>query len=145
MPGKPWSAEEEAELRRLVDAAEPLNIIASKFGMSEGAVREKCKRLGLRVVVSTCRRKITTREINLPVELPSVEEALKILAGALEAAAEPDLDQVEIRRLHVVATLAKTYKELLADYINYRDIEAKLVEMEKKYARLAEKAQSNAS
>jgi len=144
MPGKPWSAEEEAELRRLVDAGEPLDIIAAKFGMSEGAVREKCKRLGLRVV-GTCRRKITTREINLPVELPSVEEALKILAGALEAAAEPDIDQVEIRRLHVVATLAKTYKELLADYINYRDIEAKLVEMEKKYARLAEKAQSNAS
>jgi len=44
-----------------------------------------------------------------------------------------------------VATLARTYKELLADYIGYRQIEAKLVELEAKYAKLAEKAQSHAT
>jgi hypothetical protein len=35
-----------------------------------------------------------------------------------------------------MATLARTYKELLSDYINYREIEAKLVDLEAKYARL---------
>jgi len=45
---------------------------------------------------------------------------------------EPGLDKVEAQRLQVVATLARTYKDLLADYINYYQIEAKLVEIEEK-------------
>ena len=81
----------------------------------------------------------------LPTELPSVEEALKILAQALKLANNPNLNPTEIKRLHAVAKLAKTYKELLADYIDYRSIEAKLIEMEEKYAQLAEKAKGDAS
>jgi hypothetical protein len=73
----------------------------------------------------------------LPEELPSVEEALKILAGALKAASEAGLTRVEVQRLHLIANLARTYKELLADYIDYRGIEQKLIELEAKYARLA--------
>jgi hypothetical protein len=46
----------------------------------------------------------------LPRELPSVEEALKMLAGALETACEPGLDALEIQRLQVLATLATTYE-----------------------------------
>jgi len=42
------------------------------------------------------------------------------------------LDKVEAQRFQVVATLARTYKDLLADYINYYQIEAKLVETEEK-------------
>ncbi len=68
----------------------------------------------------------------LPAELPSVEEAQRMLAGALRASVEPGLDKVEVQRLRVVATLARAYKEILADYINYRGIEAKLVELEAK-------------
>jgi hypothetical protein len=54
----------------------------------------------------------------------------------LEAASAPGLSKVEVQRLQVVATLAKTYKEILADYINYRAIEEKLNDMEAKYAQL---------
>ncbi|MFB0504510.1 MAG: hypothetical protein ACETWE_11805 [Candidatus Bathyarchaeia archaeon] len=54
------------------------------------------------------------------------------MAAALKASAEPSLDEVEVQRLQVVATLARTYKDLLADYINYYQIEAKLVEIEEK-------------
>jgi hypothetical protein len=64
-----------------------------------------------------------------------VEDALKILAGALKAA-EPGLDKVEVQRLQVVATLARTYKDILADYLNYREVEKKLVELDAKYAKL---------
>jgi hypothetical protein len=58
------------------------------------------------------------------------------MAGALKAACKPGLDKVEVQRLQVIATLARTYKEILVDYINYRAIEAKLAEMEEKYERL---------
>lgn len=41
-----------------------------------------------------------------------------------------------MKRLKLAAALAKTYKETLADYINYCAIEAKLNEMEAKYEAL---------
>jgi len=141
--GKPWTAEEEAKLRALVQANENIEKIAAQLGRRKEAVLMKCKRFGLKVVVTNGYS--TTTSITLPVELPSPEEALKMLAGALKAAMQPGLDKVEVQRLQVVATLARTYDHLLANYVRYRDIEAKLVELEKKYAQLAEKAKGNAS
>ena len=138
MKGKPWTKEQEAKLKQLVKQGETLKAIAAKLGKTEEAIRAKARRLGLEVVKQKTGKCLTTLE--LPKELPSVEEALKILAGALNATAQPGLDKVEVQRLRIVATLAKTYKELLADYIDYRAIEAKLVELEAKYARLAKKA-----
>ena len=78
-----------------------------------------------------------------PEELPSVEETLRKLAGALEAASEPGLSKTEVQRLQVVATLARAYKEILADYINYQEIEAKLNDMEAKYAALLQNKSQN--
>ena len=137
--GKPWTKEQEAKLKQLIDQGEALKVIAAELGKTEGAIRAKAVKLGLEVVKKT-RRQFTTTSIELPKELPSVEEALKILAGALKVAAQPGLDKVEVQRLQVVATLARTYKDLLADYIDYRKIEKNLVELRTKYARLAKKA-----
>ena len=73
-----------------------------------------------------------------------MEDALKILAAALKAAAEPGLDKVEVQRLQVVATLARTYKDILSDYVHYRDIEKMLVEMKAEFVRDEKKSKSNA-
>jgi hypothetical protein len=84
--------------------------------------------------------------IPLPKELPSVEETLKKLAAALETVSTPGLDRAEVQRLQVLATLSKTYKEILADYMNYREIEVKLNDMEAKYeALLTETGKDDAS
>jgi len=142
--GKPWSLEEEKQLRKLVDAHKPVDVIAAALGKTEDAIQLKCRRLGLSVEEDA--KGYTTSSLPLPKELPSVEEALKILAGALKAAGQAGLDKVEVQRLQVVATLARTYKELLTDYVNYRAIETKLVEMEAKYEQLLrEKTKDNAS
>jgi hypothetical protein len=74
-----------------------------------------------------------------PKELFSVEEALKMLAAAFKAACAPGLDKVEVQRLQVVSTIARTYKNILADYIDFRRIERDLVELRKKYDELAKK------
>jgi hypothetical protein len=74
--------------------------------------------------------------IAIPRELPSVEEALKMLAGALKASIKPGLNRLEVQRLEAVANISKTYKELLADYVHYRDVERKLKEMEEQNAQL---------
>lgn len=98
----------------------------------------KSQRLGLQISGQA-----TQRELPLPKELPSVEETLRKLAGALEAASELGLSKTEVQRLQVVATLARAYKEILADYINYREIEAKLNDMEAKYAALLQTKSQN--
>lgn len=144
MKGKLWTIEEEQKLRELIQAGDSANVIAAKLRKTEHAVYEKARRLGLRVIITNSKRKLITSEIELPPELPSIEEALKILAGALQEAAKPDLNSVEVQRLQVTATLARTYRDLLADYIDYRGIEAKLVELEGKYAQLAQETKNNA-
>ena len=144
MKGKPWTADEETLLKQLVDVKTPLEVMSVKLQKTSDAVIQKCRRLGLEVVGLESFR--TSTSIQMPTDLPSVEEALKMLAGALRASLAPGLDKVEVQRLQVVATLARTYKEVLEDYINYRAIEVKLVELEAKYARLLEeKTKGNTS
>ncbi len=139
--GIPWKAEEEIQLKKLIDAKTPIDVIASTLKRTPTAILLKCQRLGL--VPSDY---VTKAALPLPDELPSVEETLKELAGALKAAKEPGLNKVEVQRLQAIATLARTYKEILADYLNYREVEAKLNDMEAKYAALLEsKSQNTAS
>jgi len=144
MKGKLWTIEEEQKLRELIQAGDNANVIAAKLGKTEHGIYEKAKRLGLRVIMTQSKRKLITSELKLPPELPSIEEALKILAAALQAASRPDLNRVEVQRLQATATLARTYRDLLADYIDYRGIEAKLVELEGKYAQLVQGTKNDA-
>jgi hypothetical protein len=53
-------------------------------------------RLGLEVVVTDPRASTTTSEVKLPKEMPSVEDALKMLAGALGMSCQHGLDKVEV-------------------------------------------------
>ena len=50
MKGKPWSVEEEKQLRSLVEAKLPLVVVAAKLQKPDEAVRQKIRRLGLEVV-----------------------------------------------------------------------------------------------
>jgi len=139
--GKPWTREEEKQLKDLVLRGLKPADIAAKMGKTKDAIIKKIERLGLKVVQPQSIGSTTTSELIIPKELPSVEEALKILAAAMNALQTPNLSKAEIARLRSIIQAVKTYKELLADYINYRQIEARLIEMEQKYAELAAKAQ----
>jgi hypothetical protein len=139
--GKSWPVEDETELRKLVEANTPIEVIAQKLGKSTSAIMVKCNRLGLDV-----KAKNTSLSLPLPDDLPSAEDALKILAGALQTARIPGINRVEVNRLNVVATLAKVYRECLADFLHTREIEAKLLEMNEKYDQLlAQVAKDNES
>jgi hypothetical protein len=132
MTGKKWTPQQETELKTLLEANTELPEIAAKLQRSQGSIVVKCQRLGLHI-----RSKDWVKSsIYMPSELPSVEEALKMLAGALRSSLKPGLDRVEVQRLQAIATISKTYKELLVDYVNYREIETKLREMEELNAQL---------
>lgn len=139
--GKPWTPSQEKQLRRLLKDNDSVDVIAVKLNKSPEAIRKKIERLGLEVVDHKGSSRTTT-SLKIPKELPTVEETLKMLAGALNAAMLPGLDKVEVQRLQTVARLAKTYKDLFSDYVDYRGIEGELVELRGKYEDLVKKVQN---
>jgi hypothetical protein len=98
--GKPWTRKQEKELRRLVRVKEALLVIAVKLDKSPEAIRKKIERLGLEVVDHK-KNSRTTTSLEIPEELPTVEETLKMLAGALKAAIKPGLNKVEVQRVEI--------------------------------------------
>jgi hypothetical protein len=135
--GKPWKVKEELRLKQLLNSGEKMDVIAAKMGKTKNSVYLKAKRMGLQEEVTKHRITSSSTELELPPELPSIETALKILAAALKTAKQPDLTRTEILKLNAVVNLVRTYQELLAEYMDYRGIERKLLDLEAKYAQLA--------
>jgi hypothetical protein len=144
--GKAWPAEDERKLKDwFTSGTTDIRVLAFSFDgqYSEVAIRLKLARLGLLKedddeLVDSTRSSSSTLE--LPEELPSVEEALKTLAAALEALKVSGLERNEILRLKSVVLTAKVYKEILVDYVNYRRLETELFELRNKYGELAKKS-----
>ena len=131
-----WTREEE---RKLVEywrqGVRNPEVLADRLGRKLEGVKKKLSRLGL-VVEPEKRGGPTTTELEMPGELPSVEEALKLLVAAMEALQKPGLSRAEVSRLRSIIQAVRTYKELLADYMDYRGIEAELIELEAKFGKL---------
>lgn len=67
------------------------------------------------------------------------------MAAALLKSAEAGLSKDEVSRLQVVATLAKTYKDAFAEYLDYRGIEERLDALEAKYERLEKRGEDTSA
>jgi len=135
-----WTNKDLELLKQLAKEGKKWEVIAAELGRSVEAVQKKARRLGVDVVVyppppslqtTTTSAKLETKE------LITVQRALEILAAALEKSVKPGLDSIEIQRLNAVSTLARTYENLFARFMQYREIEKRVVELEVKYARLA--------
>jgi hypothetical protein len=133
--GKPWSVEDEKKLKDWVTSGVSVEALVFSFDgqYTKDAIYKKMERLGLEVVDEEKKNISTTTSLELPEELPSVEETLLKLSAALKALEKPGLEKNEVLRLRGIIAGAKVYKELLADYMNYRGLEAKLLELKKKY------------
>ena len=140
--GKPWSLVLEKELSGLVAAKTSLSVIAKKLDMSEEAVRQKIRRLGLEVVEHKKIICSTSSKLALPKELPSIEETLKTLSAALTDLNTAGLDKAEILRLRGIIAGCKVYQDLFAEYVDYRGLEAELLDLREKYEELSKKSQS---
>jgi hypothetical protein len=133
--GKPWSVEDEKKLKDWVTSGVSVEALVFSFDgqYTKDAIYKKMERLGLEVVDEEKKNISTTTSLELPEELPSVEETLLKLSAALKALEKPGLEKNEVLRLRGIIAGAKVYKELLADYMNYRGLEAKLLELKRKY------------
>ncbi len=106
--GVPWTREEEKQLLTLRTKGKTVSQLALKLGKSPDAVKQKLRRLGLKVVTQQNQGGSTTSELILPAELPSVEEALLILAAAVKALETPGLSKTEVFRLRSLIARAWT-------------------------------------
>jgi predicted DNA-binding protein YlxM (UPF0122 family) len=138
-----WTNDDERELIRLY-SEEKLSVdtLAVRFNRRRKAVENKLRRLELNVATSKSK---LTGNLDLPSDLPSLKEALKVIAGALDKSRQSGLSKIELQRLDTIANLYKAYEGGLAKYLQWSKIESKLFEMEKKYAELAKEKGSESN
>jgi hypothetical protein len=168
--GKPWSVDEERQLRRLLEEGKSLDEISKIMGKTRTAVKGKFFNLGLNsLIVATEPRKLVAAttatttspaapvpapmlapasastptsvtapvsgvDLKLPQRLSSVEEKLRVLDAALVALEQPGLSHAEVSRLHNIIQGVKIYQELFAKYVDYRGLEAEVLELRKQLA-----------
>ena len=79
----------------------------------------------------------------MPEDLPSVETVLKTAAAAMAGLETPGLSKTEVMRLRALIQSAAVYQVRIAEYIDYRRIEAKLIDLDEKYERLVRERRKN--
>jgi len=131
-----WTREEEVRLLELYKKGitDP-QVLAKELGRKPGAIEKKLERLSL----SPHRQ--TTTTVTLSKELFTHEEALRILAGALETLRKPGQDKLELQRLRILVDAVQAYDSVLEKFERWTEIEARLLEMDKKITEL-QKAQN---
>ena len=139
--GKPWLVEEERKLRKLREEGKTVVEIALWMKLTPDAVKQKLRRIGLKVVTLKNSGGTTTSELIMPEELPSIEEALKDLVAAMNALKTPGLSKTEVMRLRSLIQTSSLYQKRIAEYIDYRELEIRLIELEGKYAGLVKQEQ----
>lgn len=137
-----WTREEEAKLLELWKSGiTDMEVLAKKLGRKPLAVERKLQRMG--VVVGKRKFQKTTTTVTA-VGLLTHEEALKILAGALELLRKPGQDKLELQRLRILVDAIQAYDSVLEKFERWAEIENRILEMDKKIQELqkAEKIQS---
>ena len=137
--GKQWSVQDERQLKALREGGKTVAEIALRLKKSEGAVKQKLMRLGLKVVTLEKSIGTTSSTLIMPEELPSVEEALKDLVAAMNALKTPGLSKTEVMRLRTLIQTSGLYQKRIAEYMDYRGVEIEMLGWREKYAELAKR------
>ena len=138
-----WTREEEAKLLKLwkKGITDP-EVLGKELGRTPRAIEMKLKRLGVVVEKQPVQRTTTTAIKSKG--LLTHEQALKVLAGALEALRGSGHDKLELQRLRILVDAVHTYDGVLEKFERWTEIESRLLEMDKKIAELQKAKTSNA-
>ncbi|MFH1327448.1 MAG: sigma factor-like helix-turn-helix DNA-binding protein [Candidatus Bathyarchaeota archaeon] len=132
--GKPWPVAQDRQLIELRRNGKTVAEIAELMNKSPDAIKQKLRRLGLKVVTIQNNEGTTTTssELIIPEDLPSIEEALLKLAAAMKALENPKLTKTDVMRLRTLIQTSTIYQKRLAEYVGYKKIERKLVATDEK-------------
>jgi hypothetical protein len=126
--GKPWSVKQTRQLMELRNNGKTVAEIAELMNKSSDAIKQKLRRLGLKVVTVENSEGSTSScsELILPNDLPSIEMALLKLAAAMKALENPNLTNTDVMRLRTLIQTSTIYQKRFAEYVRYREIERKV-------------------
>ena len=127
--GKSWSANEERGLKELLDLGYPLSEIAVKMGKTVESVRQKVRKLGLKVSGGAVGTSSGVYGGSPAEGLPTMLEVMRELWEATRAYKKPVLSRLEVQRLHGLIQGLIAYKEMLENFPGYRKGEKGLVEL----------------
>lgn len=82
--GKPWTSEDEKKLRALFEEKKPISVLMKVLGKSRNSIDSKIRNLGLKEE-EVSRKHSSSSRLEIPKDLPTVEEALQMLAGAVKS------------------------------------------------------------
>lgn len=138
-----WTRAEEKKLLKLWEKGiRDFEVLGKELRRPPRGVKQKLNRLG--VVVEKKKFTRTTTTAIASKDLLTHEQALKILAGAIEALRKPGQDKLELQRLRILVDAVQTYDSVLEKFERWLEIEGRLLEMDKKIEEL-KKAKGNAS
>ncbi|MDH5782049.1 MAG: hypothetical protein OEZ35_00060 [Candidatus Bathyarchaeota archaeon] len=138
-----WTRAEEAKLLELwKKGITDFNVLAKELNRKPLGVKRKLQRMG--VVVGQKKIQRTTTTTIESRGLLTHEQAIKILAGAIEALRKSGQDKLELQRLRILVDAVQTYDSVLEKFEKWVEIEAQLLEMDKKITEL-EKAKGTVS
>ena len=75
----------------------------------------------------------------MPEELISIEDALKKLVASMTALETICLSKTEIMRLRSLIQTSGLYQKRITEYIDFRGLEKRLIELTEEYAELAKR------
>jgi len=144
--GKPWPVDDEKKLREWFNSGiVDLGVLVFSFDgrYTREAIRQKLVKFGLLKEQQQMKKPACccSTTLKFPSELPTVEEALKTLAAALEALKTPGLDKNEVLRLRVIIAGSGVYHDRFVEYAHYRELEEELLEVRKKVEDLRKKVE----
>jgi len=92
----------------------------------------------MRVKMSS-KRKETRIDIDLPGNLPTVEESLWDLAITIEMLSQPELPKAAIKRLTKKMKAQQVYQRIFKKYTRYRKLEREMIKLATKYQEVTTK------
>lgn len=132
MAGKHWTTKEKKVLAEQVAAGKSVGVIAEVLGKTEVAIVNMKRRMRLDDDDKGDTEAPSSVVLVVPKEIPSGETVLKKTAGALDALETPGLSKTEVFRLRALVQSACDLQKKIGEYINYRRIEAKLIDLDEK-------------
>ena len=129
----------------LLKAGESRDAIAGKLGKTLDSVEHKVRRLGLKEggaeKLAPSSSFTLPSEAVLPKELPTTEDALRILAWAMEAARRGELPKDRAWQVQLLVKAVPAYVKVLSWYQNIRRMEERLENQEKEIEELKKRSE----
>ena len=122
-----WTNEENDLIRKKIgEGASVSEIAVSLPDRTAGAVEQEIRRLGLKKVVCVSEKNFSFTGIRAE-RIIEREEALKILAGALERLREGgEMQEAELDRIRTINAVIRNYFAVFNSYEKYAELEARL-------------------